>query len=391
MITKKSTIKKLITIGVLAVIFAVLSALSTNVAVCEFFAKTFSRAWIWLFGHIFSVLPFSVYELFLIVSIVLAIVFAVYLFIFLINRKWNKLVSMFLIAVICVFSFLNIYTLSASFAYNREELPKEIYSEYTSEDLTFDQAVELADWLVDNLNQAYENTEHDADGNIVYPFKTLAELSDMMAAEYARVDNDYLSSYTPTGKKIVNKTIMSELQIVGVFFAPTGEANINGNEKGLFLPDTLAHELAHSKGVMREYQADIVGRYVLLTSDNDYLRYGSLVKCLNSALNIVLSYPNSDEIYNELRGKVNEGISLERANDSKLFAKYDHFDRLGEFFNDLYLKLQKQPDGTGSYVKPPEIIGSGDYDDETGEEIMITYFSGMQNLLINLYKQGKLK
>ena len=72
-----------------------------------------------------------------------------------------------------------------------------------------------------------------------------------------------------------------------------------------------------------------------------------------------------------------------------MFAKYDHFDRLGEFFNDLYLKLQKQHNGTGSYVKPPDIVGSGDFDDD-GNEIMITYFSGMQNLLINLYKQGLL-
>lgn len=391
MITKSSTIKKLITIGILAVLFALLSILSTNVAVCEFFAKTFSRAWIWLFGHIFSVLPFSVYELFLSVAIVLAVMFIVFLIKFLAQKKWRKLVSMLLITIICVFSFLNIYTVSATFAYNREDLPEEIYKEYTSEDLTFEEAVDLANWMVNNVNQAYNNTKHDEKGNIVYPFTTIEELSCLMASEYARIESDYFSSYTPTGKTIINKTIMSELQILGVFFAPTGEANINGNEKGLFLPDTLAHELAHSKGVMREYQADIVGRYVLLTSENDYLRYGSLVKCLNSALSIVSSYPDYEEVYNDLLDRVDDGIYLERKNDAQLFAKYDHFDKLGEFFNNLYLKLQKQPDGTGSYVKPPEIIGSGEYDGETGEEIMITHFSGMQNLLINLYKQGKLK
>ncbi len=184
---------------------------------------------------------------------------------------------------------------------------------------------------------------------------------------------------------------MSEMQILGVFFAPTGEANINGNEKGLFLPDTLAHELAHSKGVMREYQADIVGRYVLLTSGNDYLRYGTLVKCLSSALSILSAYPEYQEISDELNGKIDSRIFDERKNDSKFYAQFNHFDRIGEFFNDLYLKLQKQPEGTGSYVKPPEIIGSGEYDDDTGEEIMITHFSGMQNLLITLYKQNLLK
>ncbi len=390
MITKKSTVRKLIAIGALSVLFAVLYALSTNTVVCEFFAKTFSRAWIWLFGHIFSILPFSVYELFLIVAIVLAIVFIVYLFIFIAKKRWNKLVSMVLIAVICVFSFLNIYTLSASFAYGREELPKDIYTQYTSEDLTCEDAISIATWVVDNVNIAYLNTEHDNNGNIVYPY-SFDEISDMLADEYKKLKNDYFSSYTPKAKKIINKTIMSEMQILGVFFAPTGEANINGNEKGLFLPDTLAHELAHSKGVMREYQADIVGRYVLLTSGNDYLRYGTLVKCLSSALSILSAYPEYQEISDELNGKIDSRIFDERKNDSKFYAQFNHFDRIGEFFNDLYLKLQKQPEGTGSYVKPPEIIGSGEYDDDTGEEIMITHFSGMQNLLITLYKQNLLK
>ncbi len=390
MITKKSTLRKLIAIGALSVLFAVLYALSTNTVVCEFFAKTFSRAWIWLFGHIFSILPFSVYELFLIVAIVLAIVFIVYLFIFIAKKRWNKLVSMVLIAVICVFSFLNIYTLSASFAYGREELPKDIYTQYTSEDLTREDAISIATWVVDNVNIAYLNTEHDNNGNIVYPY-SFDEISDMLADEYKKLKNDYFSSYTPKAKKIINKTIMSEMQILGVFFAPTGEANINGNEKGLFLPDTLAHELAHSKGVMREYQADIVGRYVLLTSGNDYLRYGTLVKCLSSALSILSAYPEYQEISDELNGKIDSRIFDERKNDSKFYAQFNHFDRIGEFFNDLYLKLQKQPEGTGSYVKPPEIIGSGEYDDDTGEEIMITHFSGMQNLLITLYKQNLLK
>ncbi len=388
MITKKSTIKKLIATGVLAAVFAMLTLLSLNSAICEFFAKTFSRAWIWLFGHIFSVLPFSAYELFLVAAIILAIVFVAYLFVYIAGKKWNKLVSMTLTAFICVLSFLNIYTFSASFSYNRADLPNEIYKEYSSEDLTFEEAKEIANWLVENVNAAYSNTEHDSDGNIVYPYD-FAEISDILSVEYRRLENNYFSSYTPKAKRIINKTIMSELQIVGVFFAPTGEANVNANEKGLFLPDTLAHELAHSKGVMREYQADIVGRYILLTSGDDYIRYGTLVKCLSGALNILSAYPDSSEVKKELNEKVNPGIYLERKNHSDLFAKYDHFDRLGEFFNDLYLKLQKQHNGTGSYVKPPDIVGSGDFDDD-GNEIMITYFSGMQNLLINLYKQGLL-
>lgn len=390
MIERKSTIKKLIVLGASVILFAVLTALSTNQAVCEFFAATFARAWIFVFGHIFGVLPFSCYELFLIAAIVSAIVFFVYLTVFLVKRKWSKLLSMVLIAAITVVTFLNIYTATATMTYNRNELPDEVYSQYSSKELTFDEAVELAEIMINGANKAYAETEHDADGNIVYPFD-LNGLSDLLAEEYKRLDNGYFSSYTPKGKKIINKTIMSELHIVGVFFAPFGEANVNGYETNLYLPQTLAHELAHSKGVMREYQADIVSYYVLLQSDNPYLCYGAYVKCLSSALQIVSLYPDSQAEYTRLQSMVDSRIYDERRNYSKFYSQFHHLDDLGDFFNDLYLKLQKQPDGSDSYIKPGEIVDTGDVDSDDRPVFDVLTFSGTQNLLITLYKQGKLR
>lgn len=390
MIERKSTIKKLIVLGVLVIVFAVLTLLAENQAVCEFFATTIARAWIFVFGNVFGVLPFSCYELFLIAAIVTAIIFVVFFILFIVRRKWNKLLSVILISAIAVFAFLDIYTATATMTYNRNELPKEVYSQYSSKELSFAEAVELAEIMVNGVNDAYDKTDHDADGNIVYPFD-FNELSHLLAEEYSRLDYGYFSSFTPRGKRIVNKTIMSELKIVGVFFAPFGEANVNGNENNLFLPQTLAHEIAHSKGVMREFQADIVSYYVLLQSDNPYLRYGAYVKCLSSALQIVSLYPDSDSEYNRLQSLIDKRIYTERRNYEKFYSQFHHFDDLGDFFNDLYLKLQKQPDGTGSYVKPGEIIDTGDVDGDNKPIVEVLNFSGVQNLLITLYKQDCLK
>lgn len=389
MIERKSTIKKLIALLIFVSLFTTLTLLSKNRAVCEFFASTFARAWIFVFGHIFSVLPFSCYELFLIVSIVLAVVFVVYLVLFLVKRRWNRLVSMVLIAAITVFSFLSIYTATATMTYNRNDLPVDVYMQYSSKELSYDEALELANIFVNGVNEAYEKTEHDADGNIVYPF-SFGELCNLMQEEYERLDNPYFSSYTPNGKQIINKTIMSELHITGVFFAPFGEANINGNENNLYLPQTLAHEIAHSKGVMREFQAEIVSCYVLLQSDNPYLRYGAFVKCLNAALQIVSLYPDSRADYMLLQTKVNNSIYTERRNYNEFYSQFHHLDDLGDWLNDIYLKLQKQEDGSGSYVKPGEIINTGETDNDGRPIVEVVSFTGMQNLLITLYKQGKL-
>ena len=385
-------IRRLVELIVLILLFVVLDLLRHNQRVCEFFARTFSRAWITVFGNILGWIPISFYELFLIVVILGAITFAVFVIVFLAKRKWQAFVTSILVVAITVMSFVNIYTATASFSYGRDPLPEEVYTVYGGDDLTFEEALELANIIIDQMNECYAQTKHDENGNIVYPFgnNSIKELSKLLAEEYARLDDGYFSSYTPRGKYILNKNIMSELHITGVFFAPFGEANINGYETHLFLPHTLAHEMAHGKGVMREYEANLVASYVLLTSDNPYLKYGALVRHLWDVLDIVSQYPDSNDAYDALYKKIDDGIWKERDNYFEVYSDFDAFDRLGEFFNDLYLKLNKQEEGTGSYYKPGENVGTGEFDGDGEEIVQIIYFSADQNVLIKLYKENLL-
>ena len=387
---KKRTIRRLIILGVLIALFVTLTLLKNSQEVCEFFARTFSRAWIFIFGNAFGWLPFSLYELFLIVVIVGGIVFVVLEIVFLAKRKWQSLVSALLIVTLAVFSFLNIYTATASFSYGRDGLPDEVYSEYSGDDVTFEEAVAIAETVVNQINADYRATEHDEEGNIVYPY-TFREMSNLLAVEYERLESSYFSSYTPRGKKIINKTIMSEMHITGVFFAPFGEANINGYEaNNLFFAHTLAHEMAHGKGVMREYEANLVAYYICLTSDNPYIRYGALSSIMWNALYMVTLYPNSNAEYSRLYAMVDEGIWKERSNYNKFYGQFTLLSDIGEWFNDIYLKLNKQEEGTGSYFKPGESEGTGEVDDEGHEIVQIINFSATQNLLIKLHKENRL-
>lgn len=385
----KKALKKIIALSALAVLFAVLRLLTESQKVCEFFSTTVSRWWITAFGTVFGWLPFSVYELCLVLAVLGAVTFVVFVIAFAAKRHWRRLASLVLAVAIGVMSFLNVYTLSASFAYNRNPLPSTIYAEYSSDDFDYQDAVALAELLVDAANEAYLQTEHDEDGNIVYPY-TFDEISDLIAQEYARLTDSYFSSYTPHPKKIVNKWIMSQLHITGVFFAPFGEANINGNENNLYLPVTMAHEMAHAKGVMREYQADLVAYYVLLTSNNPYLRYGALAQMATVALNMVYLYPDSSADYAALKASLNNGIAVEKTNYTDFYAQFTLLEDVGDFFNDIYLKFQKQQDGTDSYVKPGQTQDTGTKDDDGKPIVKIISFSGKQNLLINMYKQGLL-
>ena len=156
---KRKTLRRLIEIGVLVALFVVLCLLKNNQKVSEFFAETFSRWWITAFGTLLGWIPFSLYEIFLIVVIVGAIAFFVIEIVLLCKHKWQKALTSVLVVVICVFAFLNIYTATASFAYNRDPLPTDIYEEYSGDDLTLEEAIKIADYVIEQANQAYQKTK----------------------------------------------------------------------------------------------------------------------------------------------------------------------------------------------------------------------------------------
>lgn len=57
-------------------------------------------------------------------------------------------------------------------------------------------------------------------------------------------------------KGIIHSEIMSFLDFTGFFFPFTGEANVNLDSPSVDLPATVAHELAHQRGVSREQEAN---------------------------------------------------------------------------------------------------------------------------------------
>ena len=387
--TKKGIFNKLIVIGALVGLLALLLILKTNTAVCEFVATTIARAWIWLTGHILGWIPIRFFELFLICAISGLIVCIVVIIKHLCKKRGKQAISLLLSVVIVALSGINLYTLTASFSYERDPLPNNIIKSYNGDTVTYEEAIAITEYVIEQVNSNYLAVPHDEDGNVILP--SIAELNELLREEYKRLDGSYFSPFTPNVKGILNKRIMSEMHTTGVFFAPFGEPNINITRLDVFTPSTMAHELAHSKGVMRESDANTVASYLLLTSENAFLRYSGYVDCLSDALRMVRMYPNSNADYARLSNSVHDGVSREIANYSKHWMQYTILDDIGEFFNNIYLKLQGQTGGTDSYVEPPVFEITGDKDEDGDDIIIILKFSNMQNLLINLYKQGALK
>ena len=135
------------------------------------------------------------------------------------------------------------------------------------------------------------------------------------------------------------------------------------------LPVTMAHEMAHSKGVMREYEANIVANYVCLNSSDDFVLYSGLTHTVYDLLSLHVTQTGDSEGQDAFYDMIDDAISTERYAVFLFWTKQSSFfSGISEWFNNLYLKLNGQSDGTGSYKEPPVVTEPSPPSDTPGDE-----------------------
>ena len=102
----------------------------------------------------------------------------------------------------------------------------------------------------------------------------------------------------------------------------------------------MANEIAHSKGIMRESDAELVSAYITLTSEDEFVRYSGYIDNYGRIYQM-LTLNNLVDKYKE------KGYALPASLIIKdyeyMYAEYgkypDIIDEIGTFFNNIYLKL----------------------------------------------------
>lgn len=195
------------------------------------------------------------------------------------------------------------------------------------------------------------------------------------------LNDDYFTQYTPKGKPLyLTSWLYSQLQICGITFFMTNEANFNIDSPACDLPFTLAHELAHTKGVLREDDANLVALYVCLNSNNSYVRYSAYLNSLNAMLSL-LKATNIEEDYNNFLNSISNNIYKDIDYSNNYWKNHDLFGSISKFFNDIYLKISANQT-TQAYTDKPDTCET-----KKGDKIIYTInaYSPYQALLIYHY------
>lgn len=199
-------------------------------------------------------------------------------------------------------------------------------------------------YFVTLLDETSSSISRDADGNVAMTLD-FYDLAKEFNEGFKALNTDYFCGYEVIPKKVAMSVPMSYLGITGIYFPFYAESNLNVNIPSYTLPFTMAHEMAHAKGVSRENEANGVAYALCLYSADPYIRYSGLMSAAASLIN-ELKGEKRQELIEMLPEQVLDEYSAADAH----YEKYEGVaDEISSFFNDLFLKSNGVKSGVSSY------------------------------------------
>ena len=148
-----------------------------------------------------------------------------------------------------------------------------------NDNISVEQLETVTEYFAALVNEYSSQVPRDADGNYVADRDAILRRSNEV---YANVEETLpcLSGPAVRAKGVYFSRIMSYTDFTGFFFPFTAEANVNTDFPPALFASTVAHELAHQRGVAKEQEANFAA---VLAS----LEYGDAEYCYSAC---VLAY-----------------------------------------------------------------------------------------------------
>ncbi len=346
---KKNKIVKLpfVIMSALTVICAVIQIISLcSESFSDAFSKSVGAFFRTVLAYLTGWIPFSLAEI-IVILIIPAFVTAI-VFIIKNSKNKHKLLSFTLVVLTIPMYIYCTFVLTFATAYRGSTLSDKLgleRSQLSKEELIF-----VTDILAPKLNEYAEKTEFAENGFSVMPY-SFDELNDKLNEAYKKAVKkyDFISDLKSNVKSVLLSEPMTYTHISGVYTFFTGEANVNVNYPDYVIPFTMAHEMAHQRGIAREDEANFTAFLVCLESDDDYILYSAYLNMIEYYFNPL--YSADKDAYLEMRTALGPYVNSELSAYSDFFDKYRDtpIADISNSVNNSYLQMQGQTQGRKSY------------------------------------------
>ncbi|MDN5313907.1 MAG: hypothetical protein PWP10_2653 [Clostridiales bacterium] len=312
----------------------------------------------WPLLRISSLVPFSLTEVLVVVVLPLTIVFLAVRAIFkIIKNRQDRLKRFFngLNRVAWVLTiFLLVFMLMHGFNYSR--LPAAEIFNLPVKERPADDLAATANWLTKEAALLRENLSEDEHGVFVLSGSIKETMLDVNAAyDAAEVDWPALRGHSIRPKGVLLSHYWSYTGITGVYNPFLVEANVNIDQPAYSLPDTIAHEVAHTRGFAREDEANFVAFLTGMYSQNSDYRYSVMLDTWIRITNRL--YTADKEAYEQVASGLTDAMRRDLTAGSLYWKQFEGpVQEVSDQANNLYLQANMQSDGVASYGRMIDLV-----------------------------------
>jgi len=209
----------------------------------------------------------------------------------------------------------------------------------------------LGRMLVENINQSYAEAHNGGrkipeSGEIVEllneAYDAAPEFRLFPRGEFARP------------KPVYSSEVLTRLGISGIYIPFTAEPNYNADIPDFQLPFSIAHEMAHQRGVARESEANFVAYVVCVNSRDPFVRYSGFRNGLGVLTELYRVEPQKAK---ELAQQLGTGYREDSRRAALFWAKASGAaGALSHRVNDLYLRANRVKAGAADYSNSTTLI-----------------------------------
>lgn len=276
--------------------------------------------------------------------------------------SWRSVLTYVLTVISYVSLIFSLFVFTFASGYNGSDIDDKLGLE--RHDVSAEELYETSLILADCINKELDSIYFCQDGasDMMYTYE---EMNDKLLKAYDSLcdDHSFIQRLYSRVKPVLLSEPWSYTHTTGIYTFFTGEANFNNVFPDYTTPFTVAHELAHQRGISREDEANLVAFLVCERSDDPYIRYSGY---LNMYQYVASALSRADkDLYREARAELDGRVNGELSAYREFFKKYQDnvVANISNTVNEAGIKFQGSRsygmvvDLTVAYYKSRENVG----------------------------------